>query len=44
MYVIHPGIFLLSQIYNGRIRVFFMLDPASKGNIVEMIREMTTAF
>ena len=25
-------------------RYFFMLDPASKGNIVEMIREMTTAF
>jgi hypothetical protein len=23
---------------------FFMLDPASKGNIVGMIREMTTAF
>jgi hypothetical protein len=23
---------------------FFMLDPASKGNIVGMIRQMTTAF
>ena len=23
---------------------FFMLDPASKGNIVRMIRQMTTAF
>jgi hypothetical protein len=25
-------------------RYFFMLDPASKGNIVGMIRQMTTAF
>jgi hypothetical protein len=25
-------------------RYFFMLDPASKGNIVGMIRQMTTLF
>jgi hypothetical protein len=24
--------------------IFFMLDPAAKGNIVGMIRQMTTAF
>jgi hypothetical protein len=24
--------------------ILFMLDPASKGNVVEMIRQMTTAF
>jgi hypothetical protein len=33
-----------SRVDTSYIRVFFMLDIASKGNIVGMIRQMTTTF
>ena len=46
-YVIHPGVFFIEHFIIAEIvqpSDNIKLDPASKGNIVGMIRQMTTAF